>query len=73
VVSGEPYFLQPFRIDLRTKTVCGYLASDTVQSTLARSRKTMLELNGALSRIHARRDELLLVLDRPDLPLDNNH
>jgi hypothetical protein len=31
-----------------------------------------VELNEALARIHGKRDELLLVLDYPHLPLDNN-
>lgn len=31
-----------------------------------------VELNEALSRIHAKKEELLLVLEYPELPLDNN-
>lgn len=31
-----------------------------------------VELNQALRRIHAKKDELLLVLEHPELPLDNN-
>lgn len=35
-------------------------------------RTGFVELNEALARIHARREELLLVLDYPHLPLENN-
>lgn len=39
---------------------------------LFRRRTGFAELNEALRRIHAKRDDLLLVLDRPELPLHNN-
>ena len=35
-------------------------------------RTGFLELNEALARMHGKRNELLLVLDHPQLPLDNN-
>ena len=35
-------------------------------------RTGFVDLNEALRRIHAKRDDLLLVLDRPEIPLHNN-
>lgn len=37
-----------------------------------RQRTGFPDLNEALRRIHAKRDDLLLVLDRPEIPLHNN-
>ncbi len=37
-----------------------------------RQRTGFPDLNEALGRIHAKRDDLLLVLDRPEIPLHNN-
>ena len=39
---------------------------------LFRRRTGFVELNEALRRIHEKRDDLLLVLDRPEIPLHNN-
>jgi hypothetical protein len=39
---------------------------------LFQRRTGFVELNEALWRIHAKRDDLLLVLERPELPLHNN-
>jgi hypothetical protein len=39
---------------------------------LFRRRTGFVDLNEALRRIHQKRDDLLLVLDRPELPLHNN-
>jgi len=39
---------------------------------LFRRRTGFAELNEALRRIHEKRDDLLLVLDRPEIPLHNN-
>lgn len=46
------------------------LAKDFNRLFLAKSGWT--ELNNALRTIHAKKDELLLVLERPDIPLHNN-
>jgi len=39
---------------------------------LFRRRTGFVDLNEALRRIHEKRDDLLLVLDRPEIPLHNN-
>ena len=39
---------------------------------LFRRRTGFADLNDALRRIHEKRDDLLLVLDRPEIPLHNN-
>lgn len=39
---------------------------------LFRQRTGFADLNEALRRIHEKRDDLLLVLDRPEIPLHNN-
>jgi hypothetical protein len=39
---------------------------------LFRRRTGFADLNEALRRIHEKRDDLLLVLDRPEIPLHNN-
>ncbi|HSW44688.1 MAG TPA: transposase [Phycisphaerae bacterium] len=39
---------------------------------LFRRRTGFADLNAALRRIHAKRNDLLLVLDRPEIPLHNN-
>jgi hypothetical protein len=65
-------YYQRLRAYRETPTPQRKAALDRDFNRLFRRRTGFAELNDALRRIHEKRDDLLLVLDRPEIPLHNN-
>lgn len=65
-------YYQRLRKYRETPTPQRKAALDRDFDRLFTQRTGFVDLNEALRRIHAKRDDLLLVLDRPEIPLHNN-
>jgi hypothetical protein len=65
-------YYQRLRVYRESPTLRRKAALERDFDRLFRRRTGFADLNEALRRIHEKRDDLLLVLDRPEIPLHNN-